>query len=42
MGPSIWMTSRAAAMAAAVARRCHSSSRAVSEITPMVRTFLMA
>jgi len=41
MGPSSLTTPRAASMAAAVARRCHSSSRVVSETTPMVRTFLM-
>ena len=37
MGPSIWMTSRAAAMAAAVARRCHASSRAAGETCPIGR-----
>ena len=37
MGPSISTTSRAPAMAAAVARRCHASSRAAGETCAMAR-----
>src|SRR5262245_35915841 len=42
MGPPNLTTSRAASMVAAVARRCHSSSRAELETSPMARVFFIS